>query len=200
MMPLNASEAPRFLSSPLRFRGEAGENGQEEEPRFFRRIATSTVAIGLLLSACSNASNPPQDTSPVSTPATTPAQQSPGETVSETTISITLNGRSLTARLSDNPAARSLLDQLPLHQEFTDYGGQEVQTRLPRPLTTDGMPRGESAPAGTIGYYAPEQALVLYYRDVGRFDGIMRLGRIEGDPASLAGWEQAKPVTIERAD
>jgi len=83
---------------------------------------------------------------------------------------------------------------------IADFGGQEVTAEPPRPLTMEGMPDGESAPAGTIGYYAPDGVVVLYYTDVGRYNGIVRLGRIDGDISILKGWDEARPVTIERAD
>ena len=73
----------------------------------------------------------------------------------ETRIRITVGDRTIEARLHDNPTARSLIDQLPLTLDFSDYGGQEVLAEPPSPLTMEGAPAGESAPAGTIGWYAP---------------------------------------------
>ena len=120
--------------------------------------------------------------------------------VNDTPIRVVIGEQSLEATLWDNPAARSLLDQLPLTLEFSDYGGQEVTAEPPRPLTMAGMPDGESAPTGTIGYYAPGGVLVLYYTDVGRFKGIVRLGQIDDDTSILNGWDDARPVTIERVE
>ncbi|MER5336959.1 cyclophilin-like fold protein [Micromonospora sp. NPDC002717] len=120
--------------------------------------------------------------------------------MSEIPIRIVIGDQTLEARLWDNPAAQSLLDQLPLTLDFSDYGRQEVLAEPPQPLTMEGMPAGESAPAGTIGYYAPSRALVLYYTDVGRFNGIARIGQVDGDVSILEGWSDSRPVTIERAD
>lgn len=119
--------------------------------------------------------------------------------MSETSIRIVVGDRTLDARLSDNPAAQSLVDQLPLALGFSDYGRQEVLAAPPQPLTMAGMPRGESAPAGTIGFYAPGGVIVLYYADVPRFDGIVRIGRMDGDVSLLKGWTGSRPVTIELA-
>lgn len=120
--------------------------------------------------------------------------------MSETPIRIVIGDHTLEAILFENPAATSFLDQLPLTLDFSDFGGQEVLAEPPQPLTMEGMPAGESAPAGTIGYYAPSRAVVLYYADVGRYNGIVRIGRIEGDVSILRGWSGSRPVTIERAD
>ena len=67
----------------------------------------------------------------------------------------------MTGTLFDNTAARSLIDQLPLELTFTDCGGQEKIADLPEALSLDGVPAGDSAEPLTIGYYAPDQALVL---------------------------------------
>ncbi len=114
-----------------------------------------------------------------------------------TSIRIAIGDRTIDAQLSDNPAALSLIDQLPLTLDFSDYGGQEVLAEPPQPLTMDGMPAGESAPAGTIGYYAPAQAVVLYYTDVPQFNGIVRIGEMNGDLSILRGWSGSRSVTIE---
>ncbi|MFT0848743.1 cyclophilin-like fold protein [Actinomycetaceae bacterium L2_0104] len=120
--------------------------------------------------------------------------------MSETSIRIVIGEQTLEARLWDNAAAQSLIDQLPLTLDFSDYGGQEVLAEPPRPLAMEGMPSGESAPEGTIGYYSPSEALVLYYSDVGRYNGIVRIGEMEGDVSVLRGWDSARSVTIELAD
>ena len=65
----------------------------------------------------------------------------------DTRIRITVGDRTIEARLHDNPTARSLIDQLPLTLDFSDYGGQEVLAEPPSPLTMEGAPAGESAPA-----------------------------------------------------
>ena len=120
--------------------------------------------------------------------------------MSETSIRIAIGEQSLEARLWDNPAAQSLIDQLPLTLDFSDYGGQEVLAELARPLSMEGMPSAESAPEGTIGYYAPSEAIVLYYTDVGRYNGIVRIGEMDGDVSVFRGWDFARSVTIELAE
>jgi len=167
---------------------------------------TALVLLGAGLIGCAETDDPPAAVSPppaASSPATTPppstaGPDSSGETMSETPIRIVIGDQTLDARLWDNPAARSFLDQLPVTLDFEDYGRQEVLATPPQPLTMDGMPAGESAPAGTIGYYAPDNVIVLYYTDVPRYGGIVRIGQIDGDTSILTGWDAARPVTFER--
>ena len=120
--------------------------------------------------------------------------------MTEFPIRIVIGDETIEARLRDNPAANSLLDQLPLTLDFRDFGGQEVLASPPRRLTMRGMPSGESAPAGTIGWYEPDGVIVLYYADVGRYTGIVRIGEMDGDLSLLTGWSGSRAVTIERAD
>ena len=117
-----------------------------------------------------------------------------------TSIRITVEGRTLTARLADNATARDLVDQLPLTLRFRDFNRVEKIAKLPRPLTLDGAPAGADPDVDDIGYYAPSGDLVLYYGDVGYFDGIVRLGRFgDGDLAAIARQPDGFEVTLEQA-
>ena len=87
--------------------------------------------------------------------------------------------RPCTGTLSGNAAARSLIEQLALTLSFSDYGGKGKEAELPEPLSLDGAPAGDEADPLTIGYYAPDQALVLYYEHVGYFPGIVRIGSFD---------------------
>nr|WP_254069336.1 cyclophilin-like fold protein [Herbiconiux sp. VKM Ac-2851] len=100
-----------------------------------------------------------------------------------TRLTITVDGTTVTAVLRDSAATASLVAQLPLDLEFEDFGGQEKIARLPAPLMLDGLPSGGGAEPGTIGYYAPDQALVLYYDAVAYYEGIIPLGTFDDVPA-----------------
>ena len=102
-----------------------------------------------------------------------------------TRVRITIGKSVLTAHLRDNPTARSLIAQLPLRLSFRDFHGQEKVADVPRPLSMRGMPKSADPRPGEIGYYAPTQALVFYTTDVGRFDGIARIGRFDGSLAAI---------------
>lgn len=174
--------------------------------RLTRGLATvAAVAVCVALAACSphaggsaSPSSASASSAPVAPDATTPSKNT-GAPMASTPIRITIDGTTLEATLNDSPAARALADRLPLSLVFSDYGGQEVLAPLSPALPMEGMPAGESAPAGTIGYYAPDDALVLYYTDVGRFNGIVRLGEIHGDIAILRDWDSAREVSLELA-
>jgi hypothetical protein len=116
-----------------------------------------------------------------------------------TKILITTRDRTITAQLADNPTARDLVDQLPLTLRFRDFNRVEKIAELPRALTMDGVPAGADPEIKDIGYYAPSRDLVLYYGDVGFFNGIVRLGRLDAEDMSVIepqpdGFE----LTIER--
>ena len=84
----------------------------------------------------------------------------------------------LAASLNETPTARALLAQLPLRLRFSDFNGVEKVAKVPRPLTMTGMPVGDDPEPGDLGFYAPSGDLVLYYRDVGYWPGIARIGRL----------------------
>ena len=100
-------------------------------------------------------------------------------TASVVAIEIEIAGERLTGKLESTPIVASLLALLPLTLQFRDYGQQEKIATLPTAIDTTGAPRGSAAPAATIGYYAPAQALVLYYENVGHFTGIMPVGKLD---------------------
>jgi hypothetical protein len=110
-----------------------------------------------------------------------------------------IGDQTLYATMRDNPAARSLLAQLPLTLEFSEYGGQEATAKPPRPLTMTGMPTGDSPVAGDLGYYAPDGVITMHYADIGYWNGSARLGRIDGDLSVIKGREGPFTVTIEQA-
>jgi hypothetical protein len=116
-----------------------------------------------------------------------------------TPIRITVGTTVLTGRLHDNPTARDLLTQLPLTLAFRDLNGVEKIARLLRALTMKGVPAGDDPEIRDIGYYAPTRNLVLYYGDVGYWNGIVRIGRYDGNTESMQGLEDGAVVTIERA-
>jgi hypothetical protein len=102
-----------------------------------------------------------------------------------TDVQITVNDQSFTAQLADNPAARDLVDQLPLTLRFRDFNRVEKIAKLPKPLTMEGVPAGDDPEINDIGYYAPSGDLVLYYGDVGYWNGIVRIGQLRAEDMSI---------------
>lgn len=116
-----------------------------------------------------------------------------------TTLRITVDNRPINAQLADNPTAQDLADQLPLTLTFRDFNGVEKIAPLPRPLTMEGVPEGDDPDIADIGYYAPSNNLVLYYGDVGYWNGIVRIGRFNGDDLDfIRGQPDGFQVTIEQ--
>lgn len=155
-----------------------------------RRWAVAVVSIALTyagLAGCTPGDASARQVSPdVSTLSSRPAAPSSAQShapsewpsmppsqpaLSETPIRIIVGETTFDAVLWDNPAARSLLDQIPLTLEFTDYGGREVIAEPPQPIAMDDMPEGDSPVTGDLGYYAPSGVVSLHYSDIGYWDG-----------------------------
>lgn len=116
-----------------------------------------------------------------------------------TKIRIVTKDRTLTATLDDGAASRSFAKLLPLRITLKDYNRTEKIADLPKRLSAEGAPVGIEPSAGDIAYFAPWGNLALFYRDFGYSKGLIRLGRIDGDPSVLIS-EDSIPVTIERID
>ncbi len=152
------------------------------DKRFRLTVAALALSFAAAITGCSTSGGAPSaDRSLPPTPATTEdiATMTSPPASDSTPITIDITGQSVRGVLHNNTTARALIDQLPLTLTFRDHGGQEKIADLPAPLTLEGMPAGSDAEPLTIGYYAPEQALVLYYEYVGHFNGIVRIGTFE---------------------
>jgi hypothetical protein len=118
-----------------------------------------------------------------------PAQRSatPNQGASSMNISLTINGQVLSATLEDNAAARDFLGLLPLTLDLEDYASTEKIAQLPKKLSTAGAPAGITPSVGDITYYAPWGNLAIFYKGFGHANGLVKLGRIEGDIQVLRG-------------
>jgi hypothetical protein len=118
----------------------------------------------------------------------------------ETQIRVIIGNTTLTGRLWNNATARSLIALLPLTLTFRDAYDQEKLATLPRKLATDGVPPGDSASPLDIGYYAPTGNVVFYYRHVGYFTGIVRIGQFDGSMDAIINQTNDFAVRIELAN
>ena len=116
-----------------------------------------------------------------------------------TPIRISIGDTVLDARLWDIPTAHDLITQLPLTLEFRDFNDVEKIARLPRELTIDGVPEGDDPEPHDIGYYAPSGDLVFYYGDVGYWDGIVRVGVVDGSIDAIRHQTSSFTATIDLA-
>jgi hypothetical protein len=169
------------------------------------RARATLVSACLLIGSCSTAGAPSQTSTPQEgTPLTSSAPSavptpSSEPTANETPIRLSFGNTVLTATLTNNSTASDLLSQLPLTLTFRDFNRVEKIAALPRPLSTDGVPPGADPEIRDIGYYSPSRDLVLYYGDVGYWNGIVRIGRVD-DMGPVQAQSGEFSVTIERAN
>ncbi|MGH7695936.1 MAG: cyclophilin-like fold protein [Gemmatimonadaceae bacterium] len=112
-------------------------------------------------------------------------------------IRMDVEGVALTATLDDIPTARDFVALLPLTLTLTDYAATEKISDLPGKLSTAGAPRGTSAKAGDIDYYAPWGNIAVFYRASGYASGLVKLGTIDA-PAEVLSRPGPLRVAIER--
>ncbi|MDV3133642.1 cyclophilin-like fold protein [Mycobacterium sp. 29Ha] len=144
------------------------------------------LSLSLLAIGCSNSET---DNTPISATGVASQQEdSQAPVIGEIPVAgirLEVGGQRIAAQLADNPTAIELAAQLPMTLSFRDLNAVEKIARLPRPLTMDGVPAGDDPQIGDIGYYAPSQDLVLYYGDVGYWNGIVRIGRFDAAQLSF---------------
>lgn len=100
-------------------------------------------------------------------------------------IRIKIEDKVLTATLNDSEAARDFVSLLPLTLTLEDYAKTEKVSDLPKRLSTEGAPSGSDPDVGDIAYYAPWGNLAIYYRDFGYSNGLVILGRMDGNMEAL---------------
>ncbi len=92
----------------------------------------------------------------------------------EMIITVSDGRHTVTFRLNDTPAARSLYSQLPLSVPVENYSDNE-KIFYPAPLdTTDAVPA--SPVKGTLAYFSPWGDVVMYYAPAGKYPGLYELG------------------------
>jgi len=135
--------------------------------------------------------------SPPARPSGGPAEALPG--ISGTPVVLEIEGQEIAGWLDGSPTAVSLAAQLPLTLSFDDHGGQEKYAELPMPLDLTGAPQRSDAEPLQIGYYVPDQRLILYYAYVGTFPGIVPIGSY-GSSATIQDRTEEFSVTIREAE
>ncbi len=170
-----------------------------------RGLAVAALGIGAL-AGCgaedegARATSALRPTAPTPSPTASRPPSGADAGVSDgTPIRITFGATEITARLEDTATGRDLAGQLPLTLSFRDHDEVEKTAPLPRELSLDGASGGHDPRAGDIGYWAPDNDLVFYYEDAPAFDGIVRIGGIDGDVAALRRRSGDFRATVERA-
>lgn len=114
-------------------------------------------------------------------------------------LQLSVEGGSLTLTLEDNSAARSLLSQLPLTLTFEDYNGTEKIAYLPEELELSDAPASCDPDVGTLAYYAPWGNLCIFYQDFRYSDGLVPLGKLEGDMELLTAMDGSFSAVLDAA-
>lgn len=96
-------------------------------------------------------------------------------------LHLTINRQVLSATVEDSAAARDFLSLLPLTRDLEDYASTEKIAQLPKELSTAGAPAGVTPSVGDITCYAPWGNLAIFYKGFGYANGLVKLGRINGD-------------------
>jgi hypothetical protein len=100
-------------------------------------------------------------------------------------ITVIVDGTRLTGTLEDNPSARDFYAILPLELSMEDYGGNEKISSLLRKLVGDGSEPFANPAIGDIASYAPWGNLIFYYKPYRFSKGVIRLGKLDQDVATL---------------
>ncbi|MBF9034338.1 hypothetical protein HKCCE2091_08810 [Rhodobacterales bacterium HKCCE2091] len=103
------------------------------------------------------------------------------------------------ATLDDSAAARDFASMLPLDLVLTDFHGIERVADLGRKLDASDAPTAYAPEAGDITQYAPWKNLAIFIAPFRSADGLVRLGRFDGDFDALKGSGEI-PMRIEAAD
>ena len=166
------------------------------------------AAATALLSACATSGSSdeatprgePRSPHTATAPSSTPPETSASDRAADgpNRLEITAGDVELIATLRDTQAARDLIAQLPLTLSMRDHGGVEKNGSLPRSLSVADEPDGADPEVADLGYYAPSNDLVLYYGDQSYYDGIVILGRLEGDVGALAEMDDDLDVQVRR--
>lgn len=117
---------------------------------------------------------------------------------SEAIIKITNNGNTMTFTLNDSPVASSLLSQLPITVDVTDFSDNEKLFYPEAPLTKTGPTA--LAKRGTLACFTPWGNLTIFCKDYG--DGtdsdLIEVGHITSGEEYID--DIAGQITIENAN
>jgi hypothetical protein len=137
--------------------------------------------LALALVMCLNKIACSAGKSTVGSPPPAQANEVANKKAEDMKIRMTIGDKVVTATLTDSEAARDFVSLLPLTLTLEDYAKTEKISYLPRKLSTTGAPAGSDPSVGDIAYYAPWGNLAIYYRDFGYSNGLVILGKIDGD-------------------
>jgi hypothetical protein len=142
-------------------------------------ILVLALLMSLSYSAC-RADNSIPSSAPPEMPTEISTQQA-----NRMKINIKVGNEVVTATLIDSKTTQDFVSLLPLTLTLEDYANTEKISDLPRQLSTEDAPPGSDPAVGDIAYYAPWGNLAMYYNDFGYSNGLVILGKIDGDIEAL---------------
>lgn len=114
-------------------------------------------------------------------------------------INITVGGRTITATMEDNAAARDLSSRLPLEITLNDYNNTTEKIFYPDPaLKTEGVKRRCAPVPGDITIYAPWGNVAIFCKNWSYSNDLIKIGHIDGDGISALTVSGDVKVKIER--
>lgn len=168
-----------------------------------------SVALLLALSGCgaaapmpsqSEISPPPTSGAAIQSPTPVPEENTQpiptpegGEMGDAVVITLDIRGKTFSATLAENDAARELAEHLPLTMELSELHGNEKYTYLAEGLPTDSKQPGQIR-AGDLMLYGSD-CLVLFYESFASGYSYTRLGSVD-DSEGLAQAVGAGSVTV----
>jgi hypothetical protein len=141
------------------------------------------LVLALAMSLCSSACR--ADNSITSNTQSEIPTELPTKQANRMKINIKVGNEVVTATLIDSKTTQDFISLLPLTLTLEDHANTEKVSDLPRRLSTEDAPPGSDPAVGDIAYYAPWGNLAMYYNDFGYSNGLIILGKIDGDIEAL---------------
>ena len=120
------------------------------------------------------------------------------------TISISVGGMQVLARLDDNETADKVWEALPISASASTWG-DEIYFRTP--VRADEEDAVETVDMGAVAYWPPGQAICLFFgptpmsvgNEIRPASPVNVFGSIEGDPTVLKSVSSGEQIAVERA-
>lgn len=165
------------------------------------RSAMAALFVVLLISGCGDAASAVSKESAVqeksSVAADTNRQQSTASgqpekrkgdmDLKQTTLKITVNGRTLTAKLEDNATTRAFIEKLPTSLKMENLYGREMCYRYGKGGLAESATRSDRYEVGDIIYWPPRGSFVILYKQNGEEFERVQIGHIDGDVSLFDG-------------
>ena len=113
-------------------------------------------------------------------------------------ITISVNGRTFTATLEDNPTTRAFAKKLPLEMDMQELNGNEKYFYLNESLPSNAERVGKIS-AGDLMLFG-DNCVVIFYKDFSTSYTYTRLGKINSADLAETLGDGTVHVTFKRSD